>query len=58
MPALRAPEKLRTRRAGVKRITANAMECGLATFELEALVIPAIIPEPEADEKPGDHKTV
>jgi len=34
------------------------MERGLAAFELESLVISAIVPEPEADKKPRHDNTV
>ena len=49
MTALGTLAEFHPRSGSVQRITSNTLEDGLATFAFEALMVPAIIVEPQAE---------
>lgn len=58
MPALGALAELSARPRGVECVTADAMKGGAPTFELESMMIAAVIPKPESGKCDADERAI
>jgi hypothetical protein len=58
MPTLRAFGQFDIRRSGVQGIAPDAVECRLASLQLESSMIPPVVPQPKPKKHRGDDHAV